>query len=349
MLKPLIVGFGRAGRDLHLPCLQKTRTGHARLISPEIGVVAYEEEYYDSSDAAGLRLFENMADARQAFGEDCIVHVCTPPASHFSVVQEAAELGFKRLIVEKPLASTLDEVERIQALRRRHKLEIFVVATWLSSSLTARLKTMLEARSANAWTRMSISQLKPRFSRTLNNRSHTTALDVEIPHQVALLLYLAGKNVEVIAASCSDMRVNGTTVPLMGAATILLHSPSGQLCALHSDLTAPVRQRSIEIVFEDGGKVVGYFPSEGTDSFSQLHSFNQANELVKREVFFDDPLSAFLEDAYHYFECGLAEAPASDLDFHEAVMSVLCEAKKQSGLAVPGLTAQAARRESVLS
>jgi predicted dehydrogenase len=349
MLQPLIVGFGRAGRELHLRCLQKARADHARLISPEIGVVAYEEEYYDGSDANGLRLFESMADARKIFGEDCIVHICTPPASHFSVIREAAELGFKRLIVEKPLASTLDEVEQIQALRKTHKLEVFVVATWLTSSLTARLKTMLDARSANAWTRMSISQLKPRFSRTLNNRSHTTALDVEIPHQVALSLYLIGRNMEVIAASCSDMRVNGTTIPLMGAATILLQGPNGQLCALHSDLTAPVRQRSIEIVFEDGGKVVGYFPSEGTDSFSQLHSFGQANELVKREVFFDDPLSTFLEETYRYFEFGLVQAPASNIDFHESVMSVLCEAKRRSGLVVPGLTAQVTGRESVLS
>jgi predicted dehydrogenase len=265
------------------------------------------------------------------------------------VVREAAELGYRRLIVEKPLACTMDEVGQIQALRAEYKLQVFVVATWLSSSLTARLRAMLEEPLTGAWTKMSIQQLKPRFSQTLNNRSHTSALEVEIPHQVALSLYLAGTSVEVMAASCSDMRVNGTTVPLMGSASIVLQHVNGQSSLLHSDLTAPVRERSVEILFEDGRRVVGYYPSEAKDSFSQLHVFNGENALVSRDIFFDDPLSAFLAETYRYFENGAGKPPSSDLDFHEAVMSVLWEAKRQSGLVGTAPAAASAERDHVLS
>jgi len=349
MLRSLIVGFGRAGRDLHLRCLRKTRAEHPHLISPEIGVVAEGEPYLNDLCVGGIRPFGSLVEARQVFGEDSVVHICTPPATHFDVLREAAELGYRRLIVEKPLACTMDEVSQIRALRARYKLQIMVVATWLSSSLTARLKAMLAAPPTGAWTKMSIQQLKPRFSQTLNNRSHTSALEVEIPHQVALSLYLTGTNVEVTAASCSDMRVNGTTVPLMGSASIVLQHVDGQSSLLHSDLTAPVRERSVEIIFADGRRVVGYYPSEAKDSFSQLHVYDGENALVSRDVFFDDPLSAFLAETYSYFECGAGDPPPSNLDFHEAVMSVLWEAKRQSGLVSATPAAPSAERDHVLS
>jgi predicted dehydrogenase len=349
MLRPLIVGFGRAGRDLHLRCLRKTRAEHPHLISADVGVVTEEDPYLSDLCAGGIRPFGSLADARQIFSEDSVVHICTPPATHFHVLQEAAELGYRRIIVEKPLACTMEEVSLIRALRARYKLQIFVVATWLSSSLTARLKAMLAAPPAGAWTKMSIQQLKPRFSHTLNNRSHTSALEVEIPHQVALSLYLAGTNVEVTAASCSDMRVNGTTVPLMGSASIVLQHVNGQSSWLHSDLTAPVRERSVEIVFADGRRVVGYYPSEAKDSFSQLHVYNGENALVSRDVFFDDPLSTFLAETYAYFECGAGDPPPSNLDFHEAVMSVLWEAKRRTGLASGEPATSTAERDHVLS
>jgi predicted dehydrogenase len=333
MRQTLIVGFGRSGRDLHLRCLQRVPppAGNGAVAS-RIGIVDVGKRPLSTATMADVEAFPCLAEARRQFDGETVVHVCTPPATHLEVVREAARQGYSRIIVEKPLVDRATDVATIQSLVKEHGLSIFVVANWLSSALTWRVRELLHSRPDRGWSRVTISQVKPRFTRSLSTVSAETIFDVEIPHQIALSLFLGGGDLEVRRAECTDMVVNSTRIPYMGKATITLEDKYGRVIVVHSDLTAPVRQRSVEIVFDDGTRTVGYYPSTDADSFSQLLTYQKEHDTpVAHEILLDDPLAAFLREVYSYFEQG-GRRPASDVDFNAAVVATIGKAKAACGL-----------------
>jgi predicted dehydrogenase len=331
--KTLIVGFGRSGRDLHLRCLRKMQNGNGNGAAPRrIGVIDVEHRSLSAADHASVDAFKSLEDARPFFDTDTVVHVCTPPPTHLQVLREAARYGYSRIIVEKPLVSRLADLTVLQSLVKEHRLSVFVVANWLSSSLTYRLRERLQRSADQNWSKLTISQIKPRFGRSLATWGQETIFDVEIPHQIALSLLLGGADLEVRRVECSDMVVNRTRIPHMGKATITLEDKHGRVIVLHSDLTAPIRQRSVEVLFENGTRSIGYYPSDDADSFSQLLTFHRQHDApISHEIFVDDPLSTFLHEVYDYFEHD-GRRPASDVDFNTAVVSTISKAKAACGL-----------------
>lgn len=333
MRKTLIVGFGRSGRDLHLHCLRKLQ--HAASNGTplrEVGVVEVGPAALRAREVPGIEVFGSVAEARRCFDEETVVHVCTPPSTHFAVIREAARHGYTRLIVEKPLVARVTDLPALRALVGEHRLDLFVVANWLSSALTARLLSVLETPPDRAWSRLTISQLKPRFTRSLSHSGEETVFDVEIPHQMALSVLFGGRSLAVRRVDCSDMVVNGSRLAHMGQATITLEDARGRVIVVHSDLTSPIRQRSVEVQFTDGARVVGYYPCTEADSYSQLLTFHDgADRPSRRELLPDDPLSAFIHEVYGYFERD-GRRPASDIDFNAAVVATIGRAKTACGL-----------------
>jgi predicted dehydrogenase len=329
----LIVGFGRSGRELHLRCLRKMQNANGNGGAPrQIGVIDVDHRPLSAADHIDVETFKSLENARRYFDVDTVIHVCTPPATHLEVLREAASCGYSRIIVEKPLVPRLADLAVLHALVKEHRLAVFVVANWLSSSLTGRLRERMERSAAPRWSKVTISQIKPRFARSLSSWGQETIFDVEIPHQIALALALGGGGLEVRRTECSDMVVNRTRIPHMGKATITLEDKQGRVVIVHSDLTAPVRQRSVEMLFEDGSRTVGYYPSTDADSFSQLLTFHRQHDApIEHEVLVDDPLSTFLHETYDYFEHD-GRRPASDVDFNTAVISTIAKARAACGL-----------------
>ena len=257
MRKTLIVGFGRSGRDLHLQCLRRMPSPAGNGAAPSrIGIVDFGKRTLSIATPSDVEGFASLADARREFDGETVVHVCTPPATHLDVMCEAARQGYSRIIVEKPLVDRATDLAAIHRLVNEHRLTIFVVANWLSSALTWRVRQFLSDRPERGWSRVTISQVKPRFSRTLSTVSRETIFDVEIPHQIALSLFLGGADLEVRRAECTDMVVNSTRIPYMGKASITLEDKYGRVIVVYSDLTSPVRQRSVEVLFDDGTRIV---------------------------------------------------------------------------------------------
>lgn len=331
MRQTLIVGFGRSGRDLHLRCVRRVPSFNGNGAT-RVGIVDVGNRLSGVHPLLDVEAFPSLTEARRRFDADTIVHVCTPPSTHLDVIRETARLGYSRLIVEKPLVDRPADLEALHALVQEHRLSVFVVANWLSSALTWRLREQLQNRPDRGWARVTISQVKPRFSRSLSTLSKETIFEVEIPHQIALSLFLGGAELEVRRAECTDMVVNRTRIPYMGTATITLEDKHGRVIVVYSDLTSPIRERSVEIVFDDGTRTLGYYPSTEADSFSQLLTFQKDDATpVAHEVLLDDPLGAFMREVYGYFE-QTGRRPASDVDFNTAVVATIGKAKAACGL-----------------
>jgi predicted dehydrogenase len=325
MFSTLIVGFGHAGRNLHLPCLAKARAAEPGLFGA-VGVV--EPAPVESP----LPRFADLTDVSGFPSERTIVHVCTPPADHATTLCRLAQMGFRRVVTEKPLAESADELPRIRRACAEQALDLLVVANWLHSTLTDRIRALLRSGRLAPVVEVKSQQHKPRFARTLASRSHATAFDVELPHQVALALDLFGSPAAVASATVTSMHAAGREVPFMGSAQIELLHPGGVRSTLTSDLATFRRVRSLEITCARG-RLLGHYPIDAGEGFAGL-SIQTADCRAAEEVFEDDPLTACFTDFYRHF-AGRGPRPASDLTFNASVISVLEEAKRLAGVPRP--------------
>jgi len=332
MRRSLIVGFGRAGKGLHYHCLRKAiqlETGSA-LLDPYIGIIDPQLTDLGIADP-NLELFTDWHEAMPEFQPDrTVVHICTPPALHASALRQAAAHGYRHIIMEKPLASSLLELEEIQQLQAAYRLEVLVVANWLSSSLTRRLQRLLQTGELGPLREIAAFQNKPRLTRTLSNSSHGNAFDVEIPHIAALVLAIGGMTAEVVAAEVTDMRIGQVQIPKMGSAHLTLQHAGGVVSRLNSNLASPIRERAIRLDF-DGHTIIGYYPSGQDDSYSWMRVYTKEGQPLHEEIIFDDPLTAVFEDFYSFYS-GQGPKPVSDLPFNASVVQTICQAKSLCGL-----------------
>jgi predicted dehydrogenase len=69
--------------------------------------------------------------------------VATPVGSHFELARQALKAG-KHVLVEKPLASTVEECERLVELAQRHNLTLMVDHTFVYTGAVQRIKQLVD-------------------------------------------------------------------------------------------------------------------------------------------------------------------------------------------------------------
>ncbi|WHT22857.1 Gfo/Idh/MocA family oxidoreductase [Crossiella sp. CA-258035] len=330
MLQTFVVGLGRAGAELHLPILLRARESgaHPRLFDP--GPVLACDTSAPETAPAGVVLTSSIAEAAaQLEPIRTVVHLCTPPTTRPAVLAELADHGFRKIVVEKPLAISLADLARLSELRQRRWLDLVVVAQWQSSALTQRLEDLVRGGALGALRRISMAQHKSRFRRSLLSSGHPTAFDVELPHSVGVALRLAGR-AELVEANAFDLTSEAGTRPGLGGARLTLRHGNGVRTDITSSLVSPVRERRITLTF-DGGEAVGHYPVSADDHYAQLAV--RTPERTTNLSFPDDSLTTFLLHTYRRYQ---RQAPSTtSLVLQCEVVRLLAEAKAHAGYAEP--------------
>lgn len=302
MLRTLLIGLGRAGSGLHLPVLRRAREARPELFAggPVVAVDPARRTAAQSG-ADGPTVVETLRDARRLTDPAAtVVHLCTPPAVRAEVLEEVAALGYRRIIVEKPLAADRSALRQVLDVVHRYRVDVSVVSPWLHSSLTDRLSELIGDGSLGTLRKIRVTQHKPRFRRSLAGGSHSCAFEVEVPHAVGVLLRLAD-DAQVLSASWTDLRLGDAVAARMGTARLHLKHRNGVHSRVFSDLTSPVRQRRI-VVETTGGCLVGDYPVSGDDDVARLEVFRDGpggrTGRVARELIPDDALTRCLTRAY---------------------------------------------------
>ncbi|WP_028647122.1 oxidoreductase [Nocardiopsis sp. CNT312] len=320
MLHTLIVGLGRSGEGLHLPSLAKARDREPTLFAP--GPVLGFDPFLPPVD--GVLAVGSLAEAAdRARPEDTVVHLCTPPHVRSGLLAALAETGYRRVIVEKPLALDLVGLAEIARVRRSRGLDITVSTQWLDSALTRRLRSAVRSGPFGRLRSVTIVQNKPRFTRTARVPGHPTAFDVEVPHALAVAIALAGP-ADVARAELEDMVTERTRQPGMGRARLDLRHHAGVRTRIDSDLTSPVRERRITLRF-DGAELIGHYPCSAADHTAQLR-VEVPGRKTFHSVFDDDALTAFLVSAYTRYAD--PSPPVGDLPGQVEAVRLLVEAKR---------------------
>lgn len=128
------------------------------------------------------------ADVRQTFDDPSVdaVVIATPAATHFDLAISALKSG-KHVLVEKPMARTVKEVEKIGALAKKNDLTAMVGHTFLYNSAVRYLKQLIDSGE--------LGEIRYIYSQRLNLgriRSDVDALWNFAPHDVSIVQYLLG-------------------------------------------------------------------------------------------------------------------------------------------------------------
>ncbi|MBE1532818.1 Gfo/Idh/MocA family oxidoreductase [Actinomadura algeriensis] len=315
--------MGRAGHRLHLPSLAKVREAAPGLLAPA-PIVAFDP-FRPPVAAEGVVTVGSLeAAARRHPPARTVVHLCTPPHVRAAMLDRLAGLGYRTIIVEKPLAVDLIGLAAVARIRRRWNLHLTVATHWLDSALTRRLRTAVTGGRHGNLRSIRVVQNKPRFALGAGARTHPTAFDVEVPHALAVALDLAG-NARIADASSDDLVIGDRTIPRLGRARLHLTHRSGVRTEIDSDLTSPVRERRITLDFDDG-LLIGHYPCSDADHTAQLRAVRPGGE-TSWTVFDDDALPAFLHKTYERYAAP-APAPNDTLSLQVDVVRLLTEAKR---------------------
>jgi phthalate 4,5-cis-dihydrodiol dehydrogenase len=154
----------------------------------------------------GIAVFDSVADMCRSKDVD-VVYVATPNPLHAEHAVIAAEHG-KHIIVEKPMAITLDECDRVIAAAEENRVKVMVAHT---RSLNPPIRKMREIVGSgrlgrviqiNTW-RYAPWLLRPRLPMELDTRLGGGVCYRQAPHQVDIVRLLGGglvKSVRAVAA-----------------------------------------------------------------------------------------------------------------------------------------------------
>ncbi|OXS54507.1 oxidoreductase [Cohnella sp. CIP 111063] len=110
-------------------------------------IVAISDLYADKAsqriEQFGLNA-RAVGDYKELLGEDIdLVSICTPPYTHAALAEEFMEAG-SHVIVEKPMASSLEECDRMIEAQRRTEKRLSVVAQNRFKTPMMKLKSVLD-------------------------------------------------------------------------------------------------------------------------------------------------------------------------------------------------------------
>ena len=131
---------------------------------------------------------DTLCDASEIWERDDVeaVVIATPASTHFEFVSRALASG-RHVLVEKPMAMTIEEVDRIRILSEEHGRVAMVGDTFLYNPAVAYMKKSIESGE--------IGDVRYIYSQRVNLgriRQDVDALWNLAPHDVSIIQYLLG-------------------------------------------------------------------------------------------------------------------------------------------------------------
>ena len=138
MTRAAVVGAGSIARE-HLDCL-------AGLPDVEIAGVCDTSAALAEAAAERYRVARWFVDHRELLAElkPDIVHVTTPPRSHYTLARDALEAG-AHVVVEKPLALHPDEAPKLLEIAARRQLLLIEDHNYLFNRAVRKIRRMIDA------------------------------------------------------------------------------------------------------------------------------------------------------------------------------------------------------------
>lgn len=246
-----LVGYGRIAQSRHVPALSQLGLSES--------VKAFDKAGFVAADGVDVR---PLAEHRSR-GKELVV-ICTPGSTHVSVAQAMALSSDSRLLVEKPLATRLEDLAAWEAISRSNP--VFVGHNYRFKSSVLQMLAYLAAHNPGMLQRVVLEFQSPpvTYDGALwlrNERSARTLLLDYSLHFLDLATMFSkgpwvggGERVQIDAAGQTHL-IEGTARSPEYAVSYLLRQGFGRKTA------------SLDFVYENYSINLSFFP----DTFNAVH------------------------------------------------------------------------------
>jgi predicted dehydrogenase len=330
----VLVGCGRQAR-LHVRSLARLRETFDLTV---VGVVDPDPQrartLVESLSSLGLSAPQvhvglELREVAQVLDlSTAVVDVVTTNSVHHEVAACASAGGALGIVIEKPIADTVEHARCIRDLQR----PVFILENYLFSAISCFTRTFLRERNLTpGFAKTEFS--KDRRRESMDGRGVLAdyvphVFDVEIPHQVALMTYLLGPVESVRDAWCNDMILGDGRIADHGEGAITVNHGNGVTSYNFSCLQGyhhlSTTYRTARIYCDDGTNVFCYYPSTLDLSGSVL--VYRGERLLERHAFSDDSLTEALR--YSLGCCRDEASPVNDVSFGCSVLDVITAGKQ---------------------
>lgn len=248
----------------------------------------------------GVRLSSNVSDA---FGPDIdAVYLATPVSTHYELVKRALSVG-KHALVEKPLATTVDRAEELEALALDRGLVLMVGHTFVFSPPVRKVKEIIQAGMVGPIYYIETT----RVNLGLFQKDVSVLWDLA-PHDLSILMYWLGEVPVNVTARGRSYQGEA----LEDVAFLTVQFPSGVLAQIQISWLAPSKLRRTSIVgrnrmiiYDDlepveKVKVFDRGVDQQPNSFGEFQLTYRSGDILSPRLDTTEPLR--LECA-HFLEC----------------------------------------------
>jgi len=304
LINVALIGVGYWGPNL----LRNLVANHDCTVSA-VADLAHDRREYVKNQYPGIDVTDKIQDIFYNASIDAVV-IATPAATHFDLVMQALKSG-KHVLVEKPMAMTVEEVEKIDSLSKQKKLVAMVGHTFLYNAAVRFLKEYIDSGK--------LGDIRYIFSQRVNLGRIRSDVDVSwnlAPHDVSIIQYLLGNPNPV---SITHQGMDYVQEGINDVAFLNILYPGKIMAHIHVSWLDPHKIRKMTvvgskkmIVYDDiaENKIAIY--DKGIDRMAVLgenmdyddprnFTFNlRSGDVYLPKIHFEEPLKVEIE---HFLDC----------------------------------------------
>ncbi len=301
MIRVAVIGAGHWGPNL----VRNFHSGQASTVTHVVDTRVQRLEQL-ASRYPGVQLGTDVTAVLNDPKVDAVV-VATPTATHFEVVRQALECG-KHVLVEKPITTTVNDANTLQALAVKMQRVLMVGHVFLFNPAVQRVKQLIEKNELGRIHYLSMVRTNLGPIRADVNAAWDLA-----SHDISIADYWLGEGAIAVSA------VGGTWVNpgVQDAVFATLTYPNNVLVNVHCSWLNPRKARDITVVgdrrmltFDDMNLneplrvydkgVVEPAPSVVVDTFASFRASVREGDITIPKVAMGEPLKS---ECDHFIEC----------------------------------------------
>ncbi|MGC8490871.1 MAG: Gfo/Idh/MocA family protein [Syntrophobacteraceae bacterium] len=304
MIRVAQIGVGYWGPNLLRSLVANSRCRVAMAVDCSEERRAFVQRLYPAVPVA--------SSPEQVFDDDAVdaVVISTPVATHFDLAMKALQTG-KHILVEKPMARSVEETEKIGEMALRMNRTAMVGHTFLFNAAVRYVKELIDAGE--------IGEIRYIYSQRVNLgriRSDVDALWNFAPHDISIIQYWLGDPTPVSVVRCgADFIQPG----IDDVVFLNIFYPGKIMANIHVSWLAPQRSRCMTVVgtkkmvvYDDtaDNKIVIY--DKGIDRRALLGEHmdydnghfptfsHRSGDILLPQIDFQEPLKVEIN---HFFDC----------------------------------------------
>jgi len=304
-----VVTLAQIGCGYWGPNLLRNFFANKRCIVKWVVDTTSDRRTYVGENYPGIKTTDNSHTVIIDQEVDAVV-IATPAATHFSLSQIALEAG-KHVFVEKPLAMSVAEAEKLVKLAEERQRKLFVGHTFLYNAVVRKIKEYIDNGD--------LGDIYYIFAQRLNLgrvRQDVNALWNLAPHDISIILYWLEETPYRVSAQGFSFLQEG----IEDVVFLNLDFLSGKCAHIHASWLDPCKVRKIVIVgskkmivYDDtspDAKVILYDkgidkktmhdPLESINSFGHFQLLQRTGDMVVPYLKFPEPLKVQSE---HFIDC----------------------------------------------